>query len=561
MYGTHYSCPGFVLHFLLRQEPFTRLALLFQDGRFDVPDRIFYSMESSWRSIKTSPADVKELVPEFFFCPEMFMNSNKLPFGVLHDGSTIVDDVILPPWAHNDPHEFIRLHREALESDYVSDNLHHWIDLIFGYKQTGPEAVKAHNLFRSITYENTIPMDEILDQEARLVVISLIDFGQTPSKIFDQEHPQRTSRQHNSYPFTSDNVGRLIHFTPSKQAFSEYSLGAIISICASADKLITVHTDYTVCASKWAVKAEGGDSYSLGVVLERVRRLDVNPMKLREVEYQGSLEASAALMEECAPPSVINASLTRTDASLGGEIDIAGPREPANSKSATKVLANSLGPSNIKMQLRKESVVLSSLEGGTSRVITCGYWDNALRVHALDTLKETVSAVSGHIGAITCIQVDKKGGHIIITGGEDGTCRVWALESPTILPSFYDDLRPAAIDSGFYDPALVCLHVLCGHQAPIITTHYAADLDMVVSGSADGSVCLHTVRRGTFVRTLLEHSGVPVVLTHILSDGYVLVHTAHNLQLRLFWINGDLLAAVEMESRYGNNILITSINY
>ena len=58
--------------------------------------------------------------------------------------------MVLPPWASS-PEEFVRIHREALESEFVSSHLSEWIDLIFGYKQRGKAAEAAHNLFYYLT--------------------------------------------------------------------------------------------------------------------------------------------------------------------------------------------------------------------------------------------------------------------------------------------------------------------------------------------------------------------------------------------------------------------------
>ncbi|KAK4470499.1 hypothetical protein MN116_006047, partial [Schistosoma mekongi] len=157
-YGTHYSTAAFVLNYLLRVEPFTSVFLNLQGGKFDHPDRIFFSVAKTWENCQINTSDVKELIPEFFYFPEMFENSNRLDLGTTNDGIS-VDSVILPPWAKS-PEEFVRINREALESELVSCQLHHWIDLIFGYKQRGPEAVHSTNVFHYLTYDGSVDWDK-----------------------------------------------------------------------------------------------------------------------------------------------------------------------------------------------------------------------------------------------------------------------------------------------------------------------------------------------------------------------------------------------------------------
>jgi len=52
LYGTHYSTPGYVLHYLVRVAPEFMLCL--QNGKFDAPDRMFYSLHDMWESCLTN---------------------------------------------------------------------------------------------------------------------------------------------------------------------------------------------------------------------------------------------------------------------------------------------------------------------------------------------------------------------------------------------------------------------------------------------------------------------------------------------------------------------------
>ncbi|KAI4252235.1 MAG: hypothetical protein LQ352_004401 [Teloschistes flavicans] len=197
-YGTHYSTAMIVTSYLIRLQPFVQSYLLLQGGSFDHPDRLFYSVEKAWVSAsRENMTDVRELIPEFFYLSEFLMNGNEFDFGERQGNGGTIDNVELPPWAKGDPRIFIAKNREALESEYVSKNLHHWIDLIFGHKQQGDAALEATNVFHHLSYRGARDLDKIEDPVERLATIGIIhNFGQTPFQVFQRGHPAREDGKH-----------------------------------------------------------------------------------------------------------------------------------------------------------------------------------------------------------------------------------------------------------------------------------------------------------------------------------------------------------------------------
>ena len=59
----------------MRFRSFVLTRLIFLDNNFDVPDRTFHKLLTTWQlASRDSTTDVKEMIPEFYFLPEFLKN-------------------------------------------------------------------------------------------------------------------------------------------------------------------------------------------------------------------------------------------------------------------------------------------------------------------------------------------------------------------------------------------------------------------------------------------------------------------------------------------------------
>lgn len=152
-------------------------------------------------------------------------------------------------WSKGDPRLFVLINRAVLESPYVTAHLPEWIDLIFGYKQTGRAGERALNLYHPFvrcihnfvfylilisrwvhfkntflqTYFGAIDVNRIEDPVRRSAVQSMIrNYGQVPRQLFPAHpHPRRVFLR--TSVATTENGFRLPFHLPLASQLSDIS--------------------------------------------------------------------------------------------------------------------------------------------------------------------------------------------------------------------------------------------------------------------------------------------------------------------------------------------------
>ena len=192
--GTFYSTHNFVCYFLVRLHPFTEIHLEIQGSIFDTRARMFNQV-NQLSEIKEKS---QELIPHLFYLPELYIKLNY----ILEDKNSdeeIINDFILPSWSKDDPRKFTLILRKLLESEKISKNINHWIDLIFGYQQRGPPAEKALNTYReNVNYPSKAKLEKLKKSgEIESYLYEKEELGYIGKQVFTKQHKSRDNNSEN----------------------------------------------------------------------------------------------------------------------------------------------------------------------------------------------------------------------------------------------------------------------------------------------------------------------------------------------------------------------------
>ena len=462
-YGTHYSTAAFTLNWLCRlRGAYNSSYLAIQDGRYEEDSRLFLSIGDSWvSSLIGGQQNVKELIPEFFYLPEMFHANLGLP------------EVEFPPWAKS-AEQFVRMHRIALESELVSCQLHQWVDLIFGYKQRGPEAINAVNTFYYLTYQGNVNLSMIQDATLRDAIETQIKhFGQTPSQLTTEPHPPRFSALHASPLMFSSSVDEtnkvikfpfnnpVVHISSCINNYITASNAANASISDDSASIGTVQNPGNSCPSS-VLTITSNNQYQIHKWMPNDQTghpFTIDP----QLESQGGNSTRRQLIDVDDLCSGI--SLKFTNYSKGSDDDDSNMIEEVQWPCAHHIVT-----------LNGKYIIMGS------------FYDNSFRVFTTESGK-LCQVIYGHREPITCIarsEGNAAADFFVATGSQDCSLLIWTWNER------YAQIEGSGV-SAVHNP-LPKLSI-SGHHTPVLSAMICAELGLIISGSKN-LILVHTTTSG-----------------------------------------------------------------
>lgn len=493
-YGTHYSTAAFTLNWLCRlRGAHNSSYLALQDGKYEEDSRLFLSIGDSWvSSLIGGQQNVKELIPEFFYLPEMFHSNLGLP------------EVEYPAWAKS-ADQFVRIHRIALESELVSCQLHQWIDLIFGYKQRGPEAINSVNTFYYLTYQGNVNLNMIQDGSLRDAIETQIKhFGQTPSQLTTEPHPPRFSALHASplmFSPSPDEVNKVIKFPFNNP---------VVHISSCINNYIAPN----------AASSSNDSSYSTGTVHNPNNEGPSSVLTITSNHQYQIHKWMPAGSQSGGHPFVIDPQLEGNSYASSSNrrqlihVDDLCP-------SIRVKLSNQTGGDALSHQNLLDEVPLTcthyivTLNG--KYIIMGSFYDNSFRVFTTETGR-LCQVIYGHRAPITCLarsEGNSSADFYLATGSQDCSLLVWTWNER------YAQVEGSGV-SAVHNP-LPKLSI-CGHQTPVLSATICAELGLIISGSKN-LILVHTTSSG---ENLLQIDvNLPDIMDRTLNESRLL-HSAES---------------------------------
>ena len=500
LYGSNYSNPMYVCNFMMRLFPFSHISIELQGNKFDDPGRLFFAVKNSFFNSTSQKTDVRELIPEFFYLPELFLNINKLNLGKREDGIE-VDNIITP--CENNPFNFVMTMRNVLENEKISKSIQKWIDLIFGYKARGKEAELSNNIFSEKSYQENI---NISNEENKEALLRQVEFGLIPTQTLNKKCTKRSKK-------TSILKGKEI---VDESAFLSYNK------CRKLPENLM---------PKYSIYKK--DKKDKGKLKENIKKV-VLPIKKNN-------ENASVLCIGCFSSEKL--SLFYNDNTFQ-ERKISCPvfdkvfTDEILTKTKLKEQYNKMSGFYSNEAINRKAITFSK---NGKIIILGGFFDGGVALMSTDGKENKILEPFKDESPVLCVVSDNDDEYIFMGNAIGNVC-------------IYKNIE------GKYKNSIL----LTDQKTAISHIFYSPELNMLATASVDGYICIYTLPLCKLIRCLkvptnfcsyvmLSDSPLPVIIAICQGNG-------ENNEIYVYSINGNLFLKKEECFMISNPLLYKSIN-